>query len=76
MLPSLIDAPTAWRKFPFVLLAGGLLLFGIFPNALTRRILPAVTRVAELARPSAVPAATAAPVTAAAVVTPATPASN
>lgn len=76
MLPSLIDAPTAWRKFPFVLLAGGLLLFGIFPNALTRRILPAVTRVAELARPAAVPAATAAPVTAAAVVTPATPASN
>lgn len=73
-LPAVFDAPSAWRKLPFVILAGGLLFFGIFPNAIVRRVLPAVTRVAEMARPVAKPAGVV-PATAA-VSNPANPASN
>jgi len=73
-LPAVFDAPSAWRKLPFVILAGGLLFFGIFPNAIVRRVLPAVTRVAEMARPLAKPAGVV-PATAA-VSNPANPASN
>jgi NADH-quinone oxidoreductase subunit M len=42
------DAPHAWRKLPFVLLLGCLLLFGFFPRLLTDRILPAAEPIAAL----------------------------
>jgi NADH-quinone oxidoreductase subunit M len=71
-LSTVIDAPNFWRKLPFVLLAAGLLLFGFFPGAITRRVAPAVNRIAELARPVAKPAAA----VTAAVATPAKPAAN
>jgi NADH:ubiquinone oxidoreductase subunit 4 (subunit M) len=71
-LSTVIDAPNFWRKLPFGLLAAGLLLFGFFPGAITRRVAPAVNRIAELARPVAKPAAA----VTAAVATPAKPAAN
>lgn len=54
-LKGVIDAPGMWRRLPFVILAGGLLLFGIFPGLVTARIQPSIQRIAEAARP-AVPA--------------------
>jgi NADH-quinone oxidoreductase subunit M len=36
------DAPHAWRRAPFVCLAGCLLLFGFFPRLLTDKIQPSV----------------------------------
>lgn len=60
-----IDAPSAWRKFPFVVLAAGLVVFGFFPNAITSRVLPAVNRIAAQAKPAGkAPAAPQAPATA------------
>lgn len=64
VLPTLIDAPTLWRKLPFAMLAGGLLLFGIFPKSITRRITPAVVRTVEQARPASKAPAAASTVTA------------
>ena len=39
------DATYAWRKAPFVLLLGGMLIFGCFPRLLTDKIVPAVRQV-------------------------------
>lgn len=52
-LKAVPDATCAWRRLPFALLAGGLLLLGVFPSTVTRRIQPAVARVVEQARPKA-----------------------
>src|SRR6266487_138447 len=41
---SVADA-NAWRKLPFVLLLGALLVFGFFPKLLTEKIKPSVTVV-------------------------------
>jgi len=46
------DAPHFWRKTPFVLLLGGLLVFGFFPRLLTDRIRDSVEPI--VARFSAV----------------------
>jgi NADH-quinone oxidoreductase subunit M len=35
---GLIDAPNAWRRAPFIMLLGSLLLFGCFPRLLTDKI--------------------------------------
>jgi NADH-quinone oxidoreductase subunit M len=48
------DAPHIWRKAPFVLLIGCLLIFGYFPRLLTDKIHPSVTAqvLASFAPPS------------------------
>ena len=47
---SIADAG-AWRKLPFVLLLAGLIIFGIFPRALTDRIKPSVEAIMNAASP-------------------------
>jgi NADH-quinone oxidoreductase subunit M len=51
LAPKFADVPDAgaWRKVPFVLLLGALLLFGIFPGALANKIKPAAARVVDMA---------------------------
>jgi NADH-quinone oxidoreductase subunit M len=39
---AVVDAGNPWRKIPFVLLLGSLLLFGCFPRLLTDKIQPSV----------------------------------
>jgi NADH-quinone oxidoreductase subunit M len=51
-LKSVIDAPGMWRRLPFVLLAAGLLWFGVFPRLVTSRIEPSIQRIAQAARPA------------------------
>src|SRR6185295_4003728 len=41
------DAPHFWRKLPFVLLAGFLVLFGCFPGLLTNKIKGDAARIAS-----------------------------
>ena len=41
------DLPNAWQRLPFLLLIGGLLLFGCWPRLLTDRIEPAARAVVE-----------------------------
>src|SRR5437016_5552570 len=45
---SLADA-NAWRRLPFVLLLGALLVFGFFPKLLTQRIKPSAAVIVNLA---------------------------
>jgi NADH-quinone oxidoreductase subunit M len=40
---NVVDAPHLWRKAPFVLLLGSLLVFGCFPRFLTDKIEPSVS---------------------------------
>ncbi len=50
------DPVGIWRRLPFVVLLGGLLVVGVWPRVLTDRIEPAVRPVAEaLARPTPSP---------------------
>jgi NADH-quinone oxidoreductase subunit M len=44
---GLRDAPNAWRCVPFLLLLGGLLLFGCCPRLLTDRIQPSAIGIAQ-----------------------------
>ena len=51
----------AWRKVPFVLLLGALLLFGVFPGLLADKIKPSAERIVKLATSSAAPEKPSAP---------------
>jgi NADH-quinone oxidoreductase subunit M len=42
---GLSDATSAWRRLPFALLLGALLIFGCFPGLLTNKIQPGAQRV-------------------------------
>ena len=42
---NVADAPHFWRKLPFVLLLGGLILFGCLPRLLTDKISPSVAEL-------------------------------
>jgi len=48
--PKFADVPDAgaWRKVPFVLLLGALLLFGIFPGLLADKIKPSAERIVKM----------------------------
>jgi NADH-quinone oxidoreductase subunit M len=46
---GLTDAPSLWRKAPFLLLLAALLTFGCFPGILISRIQPAVTATMDTA---------------------------
>ena len=48
---AVVDAPHFWRKLPFVLLLGALLVFGCFPRLLADKISPAARAVVEMANP-------------------------
>jgi hypothetical protein len=50
-----------WRTLPYTSLAVGLLYFGVFPQALTRRMTPAVAEIVKMAHAPAAPAKAAAP---------------
>jgi len=56
-LKDVKDAAGLWRQLPFVLLAAGLVYFGIFPSTVTRRVTPSLSKVVELARPTGAKAA-------------------
>jgi NADH-quinone oxidoreductase subunit M len=58
---EIADAPNAWRKAPFVLLLGSLLVFGCFPRLLTDKIAPSVATALRLdgAQPATAQAGTA-----------------
>jgi len=45
---SLTDASHLWRRLPFVLLLGSLLLFGVFPRLLTDKIQPSVEAIVRM----------------------------
>jgi NADH-quinone oxidoreductase subunit M len=45
---SVTDA-NAWRRLPFVLLLGALLMFGFFPKLLTEKIKPSAALIVEMA---------------------------
>ena len=45
---SVSDA-NAWRKLPFVLLLGALLVFGFFPKLLTEKIKPSAAVIVNMA---------------------------
>jgi NADH-quinone oxidoreductase subunit M len=49
---SVIDAQGWWRKLPFALLFGTLLLFGIWPRALTDKIKPSAELIVKMANPT------------------------
>ena len=53
------DVTTPWRRLPFALLLGALLLFGFFPALLTRKIEPVVKQIVKDARAVLKPAITA-----------------
>jgi NADH-quinone oxidoreductase subunit M len=54
------DARGPWRKAPFVLLGGTLLVFGVCPGLLTEKIKSSVEPIVQAANPAVKPAATAA----------------
>ena len=56
-LAGAFDAPGWWRRLPFILLAAGLVYFGIFPRVLSERIRPVAEDIVRAARPPAAPAA-------------------
>ncbi len=43
------DASSLWRKFPYALLLGGLLLFGFFPRLLSDKIQPTADSIVKMA---------------------------
>ena len=45
---SVADA-NAWRRLPFVLLLGALLVFGFFPTLLTEKIKPSAAVIVNMA---------------------------
>jgi NADH-quinone oxidoreductase subunit M len=47
----------AWRKLPFVLLLGTLILFGVFPHLLADKVRPAVEPIVARVTPAAAPKA-------------------
>jgi NADH-quinone oxidoreductase subunit M len=51
LAPKFAEIPDAgaWRKAPFVLLLGALLLFGVFPGLLADKIKPSAERIVKLA---------------------------
>jgi len=50
---NVADAPHFWRKLPFVLLLGGLILFGCLPRLLTDKISPSVAELFPVKAPAA-----------------------
>ena len=48
-LASVTDAQGWWRKLPYVLLFAALLLFGVWPGALTEKIEPAAQNIVNMA---------------------------
>jgi NADH-quinone oxidoreductase subunit M len=46
---AITDAQGWWRRLPFVLLFGALLLFGLWPSALTEKIEPAAQNIVAMA---------------------------
>lgn len=55
---SMQDAATPWRRLPFCLLLGALLLFGFFPSLLTEKIKPAAREILTMQlRPKSAPPA-------------------
>ena len=46
---GVVDAPHVWRKAPFVLLLGCLIVFGCFPRLLTGKIAPVADQIAQAA---------------------------
>jgi NADH-quinone oxidoreductase subunit M len=57
LAPKFADIPDAgaWRKVPFVLLLGALLLFGVFPGLMVDKIKPSAERIVKLATVPAAP---------------------
>lgn len=53
MAATLVDANTVWKKLPFALLVGALLLFGVYPRLLTDKIKPAAEAVLGSIQPTA-----------------------
>jgi NADH-quinone oxidoreductase subunit M len=51
---DIADAATLWRKLPYALLLGGLLVFGCFPRLLTDNIAPTVVPLVAMASGGAV----------------------
>lgn len=51
------DASNVWRRLPFALLLGCLLLFGFWPRLLTTKIEPSVKPIVKMATPTVQPAA-------------------
>jgi NADH:ubiquinone oxidoreductase subunit 4 (subunit M) len=51
LAPKFAELPDAgaWRKVPFILLLGALLLFGVFPGLLADKIKPSAERIVKLA---------------------------
>lgn len=54
--PAMTDA-SAWRKVPFALLLGILILFGVFPGMLTEKIKPSAALIVEMAEEKPAPPA-------------------
>jgi NADH-quinone oxidoreductase subunit M len=48
---NVADAPHIWRKGPFIILLGCLLVFGCFPRLLTDKITPSASAIVQMARP-------------------------
>lgn len=46
---GVVDATDAWRRLPFVLLLGALLVFGFFPRLLTEKIKPSAEQIVKMA---------------------------
>jgi NADH-quinone oxidoreductase subunit M len=63
LAPRFADLPDAgaWRKVPFVLLLGALLLFGVFPSLLADKIKPSAERIVKLATTPTAPEKPSAP---------------
>jgi len=54
-LPAINDAQGWWRKLPFALLFVTLILFGVWPRALTEKIQPSAQRILEMATRTTLP---------------------
>ena len=63
LAPRFADLPDAgaWRKVPFALLLGALLLFGVFPGLLADKIKPSAERIVKLATAPTTPEKPSAP---------------
>lgn len=53
---AIVDAQGWWRKLPFALLFGTMLVFGIWPRALTDKITPDAARIVQMSTKSQAPA--------------------
>ena len=48
---NVTDASSFWRKLPFALLIGSLLVFGCFPRLLTEKLRDPVNAIVQMANP-------------------------